>query len=283
MGHVAAAWLTDPEGAPRRLPPVGDDPQKLVRMLLHNGIDPTQREGMRGLTPFDAFRGSVPQSPWLMKWADDEKKVNEFKETLDAVSKLMAGADDAMKKKVKGNKALADKKYEEAISLWSEGRDLLEAKRITGHHVAVLWSNEAICCKQMGDSAGCKQACDEGLKHFCLPSVKAKLEKNLVDASIPPEEQPEAKVSAATMDPDKEKELQERRKAALAAKEQQKYKKGFLVDSKNDLYGAEGSVQGKMPQYYNDARGIRIPINQPEGKGPKPIIVPMPEMPSDSD
>lgn len=62
-----------------------------------------------------------------------------------------------------------------------------------------------------------------------------------------------------------------------------KYKKGFLSDAKSDLYGPDGSVQGQMPRFYKDSRGIKIPINQPEGKGPKPIIVPMPELNSDSD
>lgn len=277
--HVAAAWLTDADGARRRMVPSGDDPRALVAALLYNGVDPTQREGMRGLTPFDAFRGSLPRSPWL---AGDEKLKIEFARSAEEVTRLLAAADDAMKKKAKGNTALKEKKYDEALEEWSNGRRLLEAEGLSGHHVAVFWSNQAICYKAMGDMARCQSASQEGLTHYCSHSVRSKLEKHATDSAAEMDGMP---FDLEPLKPKEEKkpvEAEPRPKPKPKATESQ-MKKGFLSDKKGDLYGPDGSVQGQMPLFYNDARGIKIPINQPGGKGPKPIIVPMPEMNSDSE
>lgn len=281
--HVAAAWLTDSDGARRRMVPQGDDPRALVAALLHNGVDPTQREGMRGLTPFDAWRGSLPRSPWI---AGDEKLKLEFTKSAEEVTRLLAAADDAMKKKVKGNKALQEKRYDEALEEWSTGRRLLEAEGLSGHHVAVFWSNQAICYKAMGDMQRCQSASQEGLTHYCSHSVRSKLEKHAADSAsemdgmpwgnpLEPPKKPQAEAEPLAPPAPKPKPRPKTTETQM--------KKGFLSDKKGDLYGPDGSVQGQLPQFYNDSRGIKIPINQPGGKGPKPIIVPMPEMNSDSE
>merc|ERR1712217_747386 len=175
--HVATAWISDAERSHRRRPPVGDEPREIIEKLLHNGADPSQREGMRGMPLLDAFREGMRTSPWL----EDDEIGEEFKATSQKIYDLIAAADQAMKMKAKGNKAFTANNHSEALEHWASGRSSLEKGGLAGHHMAVLWSNEANCRKKMGDWSRCRAACESGLGPYCAASVCAKLEYHLAD------------------------------------------------------------------------------------------------------
>ena len=76
--HVATAWIASSHNAQMRLPPMGEQPRAVIAMMLHNGVDPTAKEGMSkkdkngfatgstGLTPLQGFLREVAHSPWRM-------------------------------------------------------------------------------------------------------------------------------------------------------------------------------------------------------------------------
>lgn len=301
--HVATAWISDDTRARRRMPPLGDEPREIVSMLLHNGIDPTQREGMKGLTPLDGFREGMRRSPWLQ----DEKIGEEFKRTSERIYSLLTAADEAMKLKTRGNKAFGEGRYEAALNAWTEGREALEKEAISGHHMAVLWSNEAMCCKKMGDADRCRTACKTGLGLFSLKSVKDKLEHNLAECDRPQlptgdkatasvakapaaEASADAAAAAATAQaagPPEEPAPGPAAEAAAppARRRGTELKGGFLKDigeSKRPMYGAAGSVQGK-----NHSDMVLAPVHGQMHKVPYgkvlPVTVPNPYLEAEAD
>jgi len=50
---------------------------------------------------------------------------------------------------------------------------------IRGHHETVLYSNEALCLRKMGDVEKSKEACKEGLTQYTAKRIKDKLQFNL--------------------------------------------------------------------------------------------------------
>merc|ERR1712146_675028 len=108
---------------------------------------------------------------------------------------------------------------------------------VRGHHLAVLWNNEALCRRNMGDYEGSKAACKEGLTHYTTPEIRKKLEHNLTEAEKPPPEPTEE---------EKAKKAEEIELRKEKAKQQKEEWKGFTekaADSKGEVYGESGSAQ----------------------------------------
>lgn len=180
--HVATAWIASSHNAGLRLPPVGEEPRAVIAMMLHNGVDPLQTEGMTrsttrgsGMTPLESFRREVAQSPWR----SDPQMGERFDQTARSVYTLLEQAEKAMQLKARGNKSFSERKFDEALADWAEARRIWEKADIRGHHTAVLWSNAATCYKKCGDVDKCRNACEEGLKHYSAASIRAKLETTL--------------------------------------------------------------------------------------------------------
>merc|ERR1712137_475290 len=134
-----------------------------------------QREGMQGLTALDCFRSAMKTSPWLQ----DAEIGEEFKQTSERIMAIMLAADEAMKLKAKGNEAFGRKKFRETLEHWLAARKKLEKENLSGHHVAVLCSNIAICHKNMGDTAKCRASCEDGLRHYAAGAIHTKLKHHL--------------------------------------------------------------------------------------------------------
>merc|ERR1711871_1205611 len=145
--HVATAWIASSHNAQLRMPPTGEQPRAVIAMMLHNGVDPTLTEGMsmqesgaqRGFTPLEAFKREVAQSPWRM----DPNIGQRFDQTAQSVYALLEQAEKAVKLKQDANKKFSEKDYEGANKMYTEARRIWEAASIRGHHLAVLWSNQA--------------------------------------------------------------------------------------------------------------------------------------------
>lgn len=231
--HVATAWIASAHNAHLRLPPVGEEPLAVIHMMLHNGVDPMQREGMTksmnqgaGMTPLEIFRREVARSPWR----SDEQWGAKFDQTASKVYKLLEQAESAVGRKQDGNKAFKGNKFLDALEQYEESRKIWEAADVRGHHVAVLWSNEAQCLLKLGEWDRARCACEEGLTHYCTPQIKKKLEERLQEAETAEEEGRE----------------QEPKSLPSQRKPPSKLSKGYLEASEKPLYGDEGSVQGKV-------------------------------------
>lgn len=270
--HVATAWFADSgQRSQRRLPPMGAEPKRVIQMLYHNGVDPEQREGFRGVKPFDGFRGGIRSSPWL----EDDEIAPMFKATTDGIHALMLAVDEAFKQKQAGNKAFQERRYKAALAAWAEARSHLEKEDVTGHHMAVLWSNTANCSKKIGDFQGGWRACEAGLKHYCTEAVRAKLAHHLADclSSLGDPSRPgEALAQKAASEPTKD---EARAAKAAEAKRIEKgffeggttaVKEGFFEDLKEPMYGPEGSVQGKNLSELVDAHvqgtTVKVPFRK---------------------
>lgn len=267
--HVATAWISDAERAGRRMPPCGEEPVEVVSLLMHNGVDPLQREGVKGLTPLDGFRESMKVSPWLRNQVQGKAGTEleeKVRRTFEKVHALMVAAEEAARLKATGNQAFSAGKLEEAMKAWAEGRRLLQRESISGHPLAVLWSNEAMCLKKKGDLEGCRSACEQGLGLFCSEAVRKKLQHNLAESAAgakaaaeetrptpscgekgSPEAAGAAVAAAAIKQEPKGKESpsepRQKRKEAAGG-----LKGGFLKsigESSKPMYGSKGSVQGK--------------------------------------
>mmetsp|Transcript_101122 Transcript_101122/g.291084 ORF Transcript_101122/g.291084 Transcript_101122/m.291084 type:complete len:450 (+) Transcript_101122:62-1411(+) len=250
--HVAVAWITDEGGAHRRRAPVGEEPLSVISALLEGGADPSHREGHQGLTPVDAMRDALRSSPWLL----DNEIGPEFKKSAENIHTLISAADGAMRSKAKGNKAFNDGSYEAALAAWGEAREILRKHKISGHHVAVLCSNEANCRKKMGDLDGCKVACEAGLAQRCTSPIRKKLEFHLAgcSAAVAKPDGPDSPAanagdgapaaSTGSTDPDV---AAARPKGPAERPAATKLRGGFLKDigeGSKPMYGPEGSSQG---------------------------------------
>jgi hypothetical protein len=183
--HVTCAWIASSHNAQLRLPPTGEEPRAVIAMMLHNGVDPTVTEGMskgamrsEGMTPLESFRREIARSPWRQ----DPSVGPKFDKTAQTVHVLLEQGETAVKRKNEGNKVFKDTKYKEAIVKYAEARKIWEAADIRGHHMAVLWSNEATCHKKLEDWGACIKACDEGLTHYTTEKIRKKLEEAKTEA-----------------------------------------------------------------------------------------------------
>lgn len=262
--HVITSWLCDGHaaGMNRRMPPVGDEPAKLVDMLIYHGIDPTAKQKWegKGLSAVDTWRARKDSSPWL----EDERTWKDFPTAAKAIHKTLTTTADAMEQKDAGNKYFKAKEYDRAIQAYAGAREKLDKAGMVGHHMAALWCNEANCCHQMGNIEGARAACEEGLKLFAQEKILTKLKFHLEKCDKPTESSPEdAEKKAPAKEAEEEPKL--RPKAPRS-----NMNKGFLQDGKADLgYGAEGSHNGMMPQFYQQPINggeavINVPINRPD-------------------
>merc|ERR1719295_1623605 len=123
-----------------------------------------------GMTPLEAFRRDIAglESPWRT----DEKIGKKFDATAKTIHVLLEQGEQGVKLKQLGNKAFAEKRYDDALKAWAEAREVWQKADVRGHHLAVLWNNEAWCRSQyMGDLDGARNACNEGLSHFTTPEI----------------------------------------------------------------------------------------------------------------
>lgn len=177
--HVAVAWIASSYNANLRIPPVGDEPVSVIRLMLRNGVDPTLTEGLTrsnarsiGMTPLESFEREVKKSPWRQ----DPTMGQDFDRTAKLVHALLEKAMEAMSYKQRGNAAFKEFRFADALKDYSEARRIWKLADVGGHHMAVLWSNEATCYKKLGDADNCKNACEEGVKFYCSNAIRSKLE-----------------------------------------------------------------------------------------------------------
>eukprot|EP00913_Durusdinium_trenchii_P033959 g31787.t1 len=122
--HVATAWIASSHNSNLRIPPMGEEPKAVIAMMLHNGVDPTQTEGMskgvhrsEGMTPLESFRREIARSPWRTH----EQYGRKFDQTAKVIHTLLEQAEEAVKQKQIGNKAFQEKRYDaalEALQVW---------------------------------------------------------------------------------------------------------------------------------------------------------------------
>eukprot|EP00439_Symbiodinium_sp_Y106_P018068 s1697_g2.t1 len=240
--HVATAWIASSHNSDLRMPPTGEEPRKVIAMMLHNGVDPTQTEGMskgthrsEGMTPLESFRREIARSPWRTH----EQIGRKFDETAKSIHLLLEQAEEAVKLKQTGNKALKEKRYDDALKAWRHAREIWKKADVSGHHVAVLWSNEAICCRQMEgvNLAAAIQACEEGLKLYALPQIRQKLQHSLEEAKKGPKEK----------SPEEEKKREELVQQHKEKRQEQKKEWRSLTEkavaAEGGIYGEDGSAQ----------------------------------------
>ncbi|CAJ1419377.1 unnamed protein product [Effrenium voratum] len=238
--HVATAWIASSHNSNLRIPPMGEEPRAVIAMMLHNGVDPTQTEGMSkgagrstGMTPLESFRREIARSPWRTH----EVYGRKFDQNAKAIHTLLEQAEEAVKHKATGNKAFQEKRHEAALEAWQKGRETWEKADVRGHHVAVLWSNEAVCRRQMGDLQGAIKACEEGRQHFTTPQIQQKLDHNLAEAKKGPKEVSPDEVQK------KEVLVQQLKEKTKQQKEEFKEITKKAVKSDGGIYGEQGSAQ----------------------------------------
>jgi len=238
--HVATAWIASSHNSNLRIPPVGEEPRAVIAMMLHNGVDPTQTEGMSkganrstGMTPLESFRREIARSPWRT----DEKMGAKFDKTAKIIHTLLEQGEQAMKLKNIGNKAFSEKRCQDALKNWEEARSIWQKADVRGHHMAVLWNNEALCRRNMGDLDGSAKACHEGLTHYTTPQIRAKLEHNLAESAKPPQEATPEDVKKLAEKAVEKREREQRHKEEIKDLTQK------AVQSNGNIYGDEGSGQ----------------------------------------
>jgi hypothetical protein len=238
--HVAAAWISSSHNSHLRMPPIGEEPRAVIAMMLHNGVDPTQTEGMSkganrstGMTPLETFRREIARSPWR----SDEKIGAKFDRQAQTIYTLLEQGEEATKLKQQGNKAFKEKRNEDALKAWAQARKTWETAEVRGYHMAVLWNNEALCRRQTGDAEGSKAACNEGLTHYASKTIRDKLEHNLAECSKAPPELTEEEKEKVT------EKVEQRKEKKVKQKEEEKDISKKVVDSQGGIYGEEGSAQ----------------------------------------
>merc|ERR1712086_764297 len=148
--------------------------------------DPTETEGMtrstnrgKGMTPLESFQREIRDSPWRR----DPDVGPKFDKTASAVNTLLEQSETAVKRKNEGNQAFKVSKFPDALRLYAEARKIWEAADIRGHHVAVLFSNEAACYKKIKEWQKCQDACNKGLTHYCTEKIAKKLQDSIEEAA----------------------------------------------------------------------------------------------------
>mmetsp|Transcript_8364 Transcript_8364/g.15227 ORF Transcript_8364/g.15227 Transcript_8364/m.15227 type:complete len:443 (+) Transcript_8364:63-1391(+) len=238
--HVAMAWIASSHNSDLRMPPTGEEPRQVIALMLHNGVDPTQTEGMskgagrsEGMTPLESFRREIARSPWR----SHEQIGRKFDETAKSIHLLLEQAEEAVKSKKTGNKAFQEKRYEDALKAWKEARDTWQKAGIAGHHVAVLWSNEATCRRQMNDFDGAIKSSEEGLKLYTTRQIKEKLKFNIEEAKKGPKEMSPEQVKQ------RDELVQKHKEKKQQQKEEWKETTKKAVAAEGGIYGDEGSGQ----------------------------------------
>jgi len=202
------------------------------------------------MTPLETFRREIQRSPWRTHPEVGPK----FDQTAKMVHSLLEQGEEAVRLKGQGNKAFSDGRYPDALEAYARARKIWDTAKIRGHHVAVLWSNEATCYKKASEWDDCIRACEEGITHYCTAKIRSKLTGTLKEAQEA-KAAAEAAAAAAAADPEaaraaaaaEEEARQEALQRALAAKKPPtKLKDGFLDEEEEPLYPAEGSAQGKV-------------------------------------
>eukprot|EP00933_Yihiella_yeosuensis_P025435 TRINITY_DN19759_c0_g1_i1.p1 TRINITY_DN19759_c0_g1~~TRINITY_DN19759_c0_g1_i1.p1 ORF type:complete len:253 (+),score=76.28 TRINITY_DN19759_c0_g1_i1:68-826(+) len=186
-----------------------------------------------GMTPLETFRREIAQSPWR----NDEKMGKKFDQTAKVIHTLLEQGEQAVKLKGIGNKAFQEKRYDDAIKQWAEARGIWEKADVRGHHMAVLWNNEATARRHMGDIEGCRAAVEEGITHYTTKQIRDKLQNNLTECGKPPPVKTEE---------DKIKEVERKevhKEKVKKAKEEAKEIGQKVVNSEGGIYGEEGSGQ----------------------------------------
>lgn len=247
--HVATAWIASAHNANLRMPPIGEEPRAVIAMMLHNGVDPTQTEGMSksatrstGMTPLEAYRRDIAQSPWRT----DAHYGQRFDRTARTIHTLLEQGEKAMRLKQEGNKAFGDKRYDTALECYAKARDVWVKADIRGHHTAVLWSNSARCFWKEGKWDECTHACEKGLAHYCSKDIKKKLEDCLDHARAEAKRKAEA-VAEGKAVPPPPAAVEAAREALAARKAGTKLQDGFLESGEDakPLYDGP-SEQGKV-------------------------------------
>merc|ERR1719436_294635 len=95
---------------------------------------------------------------------------------------ILEQGEEVVKLKNLGNKAFGEKRYQDALKLYADARKVWEKAGVRGHHTAVLWSNEATAHKKLEDWEHCRQACQEGLTHYCTAKIRKKPEDSMKEA-----------------------------------------------------------------------------------------------------
>lgn len=238
--HVATAWIASSHNANLRVPPMGEEPRQVIAAMLRNGVDPTQAEGMTrsehrsvGKTPLESFRQEIARSPWRT----DPQVGDKFDKNARVIHILLEQAEEAVKQKDVGNKAFKEKRNDDALRAWKDARGTWEKAEVVGHHSAVLWNNEALCRRTMGDDEGAKAACRAGLALFALPTIKAKLEHNLAESE-------KVKIAPTPEEIKKtEEKIVELKEKKVKQKEEFKDLTQKVVKSEGGIYGEVGSAQ----------------------------------------
>lgn len=267
--HVATAWIASAHNSHLRLPPVGEEPRAVIAMMLHNGVDPTKTEGMSkganratGMTPLESFRREIARSPWRT----DEKMGVKFDKTAKVIHMLLEQGESAVKQKNIGNTAFKEKRNQDAIKAWAEARDTWTTAGIRGHHMAVLWNNEALCYRNMADHEKAQHACKEGLSHYTTPQIRAKLEFNLAEAEkpVPQKTEEDLKKEEAHKEIVKEKIQKHKEEIKEISKKS--------VESGGGIYGEGGSAE----KSYVMPGPFICPMNEAQemGLGPPPAPKP---------
>merc|ERR1719188_1498504 len=132
----------------------------------------------KGMTPLETFRREIQSSPWR----NDPQIGPRFDKTAKVVHTILEQGEEAIKLKSQGNKAFGDGRYADALEAYARARKVWEAADIRGHHMAVLWSNEAACHKKASDWDSCIRACEEGIVHYCTSKIRSKLGSTLQEA-----------------------------------------------------------------------------------------------------
>merc|ERR1719221_2254281 len=132
--------------------------------------------------------------------------------------------------------------------------------------MAVLWNNEALCRRNMGDLEGSRAACNEGLTHYTTPEIRKKLEHNLAECNKPPPEPTEEEKAKAAV------EIEQRKERLAKMKEEQKDQAKKAVESQGGIYGEEGSAQ----KDYKVPGTFICPMDEAQkmGLGPPPATKP---------
>eukprot|EP00405_Crypthecodinium_cohnii_P051014 CAMPEP_0206601116 /NCGR_PEP_ID=MMETSP0325_2-20121206/46369_1 /ASSEMBLY_ACC=CAM_ASM_000347 /TAXON_ID=2866 /ORGANISM="Crypthecodinium cohnii, Strain Seligo" /LENGTH=436 /DNA_ID=CAMNT_0054112889 /DNA_START=64 /DNA_END=1371 /DNA_ORIENTATION=- len=233
--HVATAWISSEHNSNLRMPPVGEEPRAVIAMMLHNGVDPTQTEGMSvsssrgtGMTPLEGFRRQIAMSPWR----NDPNIGAKFYKMSEEIHLILEQGEEAVKLKNQGNKAFGEKRYADALRLYDQARAVWKKANVRGHHSAVLSSNEATIYKKTEEWEKCKAACEEGLTHYCSVKIKKKLEELLEESKKELE--------------DLSKGIVKEKPAPAPRPPPSQLNKGFIETAENPLYPEEGSKQGAV-------------------------------------